>query len=186
MALPMVLAILLFGAVLVAAALYVVENMYSTTRQTISHTHLYNAAQTGLERAKDLLWNNRADQESDPLTYNGDLASIYARTEDGTLLGPIIFTADPGIAVTVLILDCNYELGTGQSYSSDLPPRFPAGSGAGGGGTSALPGGTSAIIDPGRFLPFGGGAGEHRYVIRSEASKDGKDFTVESMVVVTE
>jgi hypothetical protein len=49
-----------------------------------------------------------------------------------------------------------------------------------------LPGGTSAIIDPGRFLPFGGGAGEHRYVIRSSASKNGKDFTAEVMVVVTE
>lgn len=186
MALPMVLALLLFGAVLVAAALYVVENMYSTTKQTIAHTHLYNAAQTGMERAKNLLWNNRADLESDPLTYNGDISSVYARTESGTIMGPMGFNADPGISVTVLILDCNYELGAGQIYNSDLPPQFPPGSG-GAGGTSALPGGTSAIIDPGRFLPFGpGGAGGHGYVIRSRASKGGKDFIIEGMVVVTE
>lgn len=185
MALPLVLVIMLFGVMLVGTALYLVENMHSTTEQTISHTRLYNAAQTGVERAKDSLWKNRAALDGDVLVYNGDIVSIYARKDDGTLLSPIGFTEDPGISVTVLILDCNYDLGIGQTYSSLLPPRFPGGSGEGGGSISALPGGTSAIIDPGRFLPFGGGAGEHRYVIRSTASKEEKYFKVEVMVVVT-
>jgi len=186
MALPLVLVFLLFGSILVATALYIVENMYSTTNQAVAHSQLYNAAVSGVENAKDLLWQNKADLEGDALTYDGTLASIYGRKEDGTILGPVTFTVEPGVSVNVVILDCNYVLGTGQSYSALLPPRYPAGTGTGAGGTSALPGGTSAIIDPGRFLPFGGGAGEHRYVIRSSASKNGKDFTAEVMVVVTE
>lgn len=185
MALPLVLVIMLFGTMIVGTAVYLIENLHSTTEHTISHARLYNSAQTGVERAKDSLWKNRESLWNDVLVFNGDIVSIYARKEDGTLLSPISFTEDPGIDVTVLILDCNYELGIGQSYGSLLPPRFPGGSGEGSGSLSALPGGTSAIIDPGRFLPFGGGAGEHRYVIRSTASKEEKNFKVEVMVVVT-
>lgn len=192
MALPLVLVILVFGAVMIAAALYVVENLYSTTKQTVDHAQLYNAAQIGVERGKVALWENRSDLETDTLVFSGNIISIYAQKDDGTLLSPIEFEVDPGIEVEVLIFDCNYELSSGSfgSLSDEdrklLPPRFPAGSGEGAGGTSALPGGTSAIIDPGRFLLFGGGAGERRFVIRSSASKDGKDFSIEAMVVVRE
>jgi len=192
MALPLVLVLLVFGAVMIGAALYVVENLYSTTKQTVDHAQLYNAAQIGVERGKVALWENRSDLETDPLVFSGNITSIYAQKDDGSSLGPIDFVVDPGIDVEVLVFDCNYELSTG-SFSSlsdevreQLPPRFPGGTGEGGGGTSALPGGTSAIIDPGRFLPFGGGAGEKRFVIRSIASKDGKDFSIEAMVVVRE
>ena len=192
MALPLVLVLMLFGAVMIGAALYVVENLYSTTKQTVDHAQLYNAAQTGVERGKVALWDNRSDMETDTLVFSGNITSIYAQKDNGTPLGPIQFTVDPGIAVQVLIFDCTYELSSGTFGNLDpevrkqLPPRFPAGSGEGAGGTSALPGGTSAIIDPGRFLPFGGGAGERRFVIRSSASKDGKDFSIEAMVVVRE
>lgn len=192
MALPLVLVLMLFGAVMIGAALYVVENLYSTTKQTVDHAQLYNAAQTGVERGKVALWDNRSDMETDTLVFSGNITSIYAQKDNGTPLGPIQFTVDPGIAVQVLIFDCNYELSSGTfSGLSDearklLPPRFPGGTGEGTGGTSELPGGTSAIIDPGRFLPFGGGAGERRFVIRSSASKDGKDFSIEAMVVVRE
>lgn len=192
MALPLVLVLLLFGAVMIGAALYVVENLYSTTKQTVDHAQLYNAAQTGVERGKVALWDNRSDMETETLVFSGNITSIYAQKDDGTALSPIEFVVDPGIAVKVLIFDCNYELSSGTfSGLSDedrklLPPRFPGGTGEGTGGTSALPGGTSAIIDPGRFLPFGGGAGERRFVIRSKASKDGKDYSIEAMVVVRE
>lgn len=192
MALPLVLVLLVFGAVMIGAALYVVENLYSTTKQTVDHAQLYNAAQIGVERGKVALWENRSDLETDTLVFSGNITSIYAQKDDGSSLGPIDFVVDPGIDVEVLVFDCNYELATGSfSGLSDevreqLPPRFPGGTGEGGGGTSALPGGTSAIIDPGRFLPFGGGAGERRFVIRSSASKDGKDFIIETMVVVRE
>jgi len=103
-------------------------------------------------------------------------------------LGPIQFTIDPGISVEVLIFDCNYELSAGSfSDLSDeerklLPPRFPGGTGERTVVSSVPPLGKSAIMDPGRF--YGGGAGERRFVIRSSASKDGKDFEIESMVVV--
>ena len=192
MALPLVLVLLVFGAVMIGAALYVVENLYSTTKQTVDHAQLYNAAQIGVERGKVALWENRSDLETDTLVFSGNITSLYAQKDDGSSLGPIDFVVDPGIDVEVLVFDCNYELATGSfSGLSDevreqLPPRFPGGTGEGGGGTSALPGGTSAIIDPGRFLPFGGGAGERRFVIRSSASKDGKDFIIETMVVVRE
>lgn len=192
MALPLVLVLLVFGAVMIGAALYVVENLYSTTKQTVDHAQLYNAALTGVERGKVALWDNRSDMETDTLVFSGNITSIYAQKDNGTPLGPIQFTVDSGISVQVLIFDCNYELSSGSfSGLSDeerklLPPRFPGGSGEGTGGTSALPGGTSAIIDPGRFLPFGGGPGGRRFVIRSSASKDGKDFSIETMVVVRE
>ena len=190
MALPLTLIFLLVGAVLVGTALYVVENIHCSSRCVVTEAQLYNAAQAGLERGKVALWENRNDLKTGPLMYSGNITAVYAQKSNGTSLGPIELTVDPGISVEVLIFDCNYELSTGSfSALSDeerklLPPRFPGGTGEGTGGTSGLPGGTSAIIDPGRFLPFGGGAGERRFVIRSSASKDGKDFEIESMVVV--
>jgi len=186
MALPLALVFLLFGGVLVAVAMYVVINMHSTTEESVTHMELYNAAQQGVEKAMNLLWENKDDLKQDPITYDGNIESLYVQLEDGTLLSPnpITFTVDPGIDVEVTIFDCNYVLGSGQSLSSELPPQYPGGWGTGSGGSSTLPGGTSAIIDPGRFLTFGGGAGEHRYLIRSSAVKDENDFTAEVMVVV--
>ena len=185
MALPLALVILLFGGVLVAIAMYVVENMHSTTQESITHMELYNAAQQGVEKAMSLLWENKDDLEQDALTYEGNIEDIYAQLDDGTILGPITFTVAPEINVEVKIFDCNYVLGSGQSLSEELPPQYPGGWGAGGGGaTTALPGGTSAIIDPGRLLSLGGGAGEHRYLIRSTAVKGDNGLTAEAMVVV--
>ncbi|HOR54159.1 MAG TPA: hypothetical protein PLM30_02940, partial [Synergistales bacterium] len=149
---------------------------------------LYNAAQSGIEKAKMVLWENRNDLKTDPLMYSGNITAIYAQKSNSTPLGPIQFTIDPGISVEVLIFDCNYELSAGSfSDLSDeerklLPPRFPGGTGERTVVSSVPPLGTSAIMDPGRF--YGGGAGERRFVIRSSASKDGKDFEIESMVVV--
>ena len=188
MALPLTLVFILVGAVLVGAALYVVENMHSTSRHVVTETQLYNAAQSGIEKAKMVLWENRNDLKTDPLMYSGNITAIYAQKSNSTPLGPIQFTIDPGISVEVLIFDCNYELSAGSfSDLSDeerklLPPRFPGGTGERTVVSSVPPLGTSAIMDPGRF--YGGGAGERRFVIRSSASKDGKDFEIESMVVV--
>src|SRR6056297_2654042 len=69
MALPLTLVILLFGSVLVATAFYIVQNMYSTSRHSVTHTELYNAAQTGVEMAKTVLWES-GDLEEEPIPYS--------------------------------------------------------------------------------------------------------------------
>jgi len=68
LALPMTLVILLFGSVLVATAFYIVQNMYSTSRRSVTHAELYNAAQTGVEMAKTVLWEKEI--RIDELTYD--------------------------------------------------------------------------------------------------------------------
>ncbi len=174
MALPLTLVFILVGAVLVGAALYVVENMHSTSRHVVTETQLYNAAQSGIEKAKMVLWENRNDLKTDPLMYSGNITAIYAQKSNSTPLGPIQFTIDPGISGSFSDLS--------DEERKLLPPRFPGGTGERTVVSSVPPLGTSAIMDPGRF--YGGGAGERRFVIRSSASKDGKDFEIESMVVV--
>ena len=59
MALPLTLIFLLVGAVLVGTALYVVENMFSTSRHVVTETQLYNAAQSGIEQGRMVLWEKR-------------------------------------------------------------------------------------------------------------------------------
>jgi hypothetical protein len=185
MALPLALVFLLFGGVLVAVAMYVVVNMHSTTEESVTHMELYNAAQQGVEKAMNLLWENRKELEEDALTYTGNIEDIYARLDDGTVLGPITFTVAPGISVEVKIFDCNYVLGSGQSFSDELPPQWPGGSGgSGSGGYLGPPSGTSVIIDPSRLFSFGGGSGGKRMAIRSKAEKEGVNATIEAMVEV--
>jgi len=179
MALPLALVIMLFGGVLVAVAMYVVVNMRSTTEESVTHMELYNAAQNGVEKAMSLLWENRENLKQDALTYDGDIRSIYAQLDNGSRIDPIEFDAESGIHVTVEILDCNYVLGSGQSFSDELPPQWPGGSGEGGaGGYLGPPSGTSVIIDPSRLFSFGGGSGGRRMVIRSRAEKEGVAATI--------
>jgi len=104
MALPMTLVFILLGAVLVGVALYAVENMYSTSRQVVTETRLYNAAQAGIEEGKKELWENKASLDTEPREYIDDISDIYAldALED--------ISVDPEISVTVELLDCNYFL----------------------------------------------------------------------------
>jgi hypothetical protein len=203
MALPLTLVFILVGAVLVGAALYVVENMHSTSRHVVTETQLYNAAQSGIEKAKMVLWEQRKDLDLGERKYTGELIDIRARKKNASKsldeeegLWNMSIDGLPGVEVTVDILDCNYVF-DGVTYDNlqppqiaDLPPRWPGGEGGAGedGGTEGPPEGTSAIIDPSRFFHVGGSgmSGEKRFVIRSAASEvsGGQQVKIEVMVVL--
>ena len=205
MALPLTLIFLLVGAVLVGTALYVVENMFSTSRHVVTETQLYNAAQSGIEQAKVILWDARSDLDYEERKYDGTLDSVRALLEgvsDDYLDDDLQGVSVPELAnvtLTVDILDCNYVF-DGVTYSSlspqqiaELPPRWPGGeggAGSGSGGTAGPPEGTSVIIDPSRFFNIGGGvdSGQRRFVIRSTAaeSNGGQQVKIEVMVVLTQ
>jgi len=205
MALPLTLIFLLVGAVLVGTALYVVENMFSTSRHVVTETQLYNAAQSGIEQAKVILWDARSDLDYEEKEYDGTLDSVRTRLEgvsDDYLDDDLQGVSVPelvNVTLTVDILDCNYVF-DGITYSSlspqqiaELPPRWPGGeggAGSGSGGTAGPPEGTSVIIDPSRFFNIGGGvdSGQRRFVIRSTAaeSNGGQQVKIEVMVVLTQ
>jgi len=197
MALPMTLVFILLGAVLVGVALYAVENMYSTSRQVVTETRLYNAAQAGIEEGKKELWENKASLDTEPREYIDDISDIYAldALED--------ISVDPEISVTVELLDCNYFLDPDdhpegfRSLSNDsrkeLPPQVPFGLGSGGGGGSG--GGQigySNIIDPNRNIAMSGGTGAlyQAFVIRatafsSKGTQKERVLRIETMVVIS-
>lgn len=215
MALPLTLIFLLVGAVLVGGALYVVENMFSTSSHVVSETQLYNAAQSGIEQGKIALLENRKDLDQGEREYKDDLDQIRAirigasdsldKEED---LWNMTINGLPDAKVDVAILDCNYRLDPGLSFSPDqpgkkelsqsqreeLPPRVPYIDGSGGGEAEipSIPDGFSDVIDPNRISTLGGSGipSGHYYVIRSTAKADGgtdkeKVLSIETMVVIT-
>ncbi len=188
MALPLVLLLVLVGSVLVGVAIYVVQNLFSTSNSVALQNRLYNAAQSGVQWGMGLVRENADQLETDIQMFDGNanLDSIRARTKAGAILGdgmdpPVV---DSSISVTVDILDCNYDL-NGQSRIATLPPIVPE-SGGTGSGVSGIPEGTSAIIDPSRVIPMSGGGGPHRFVIRATASKGSRSFQIEAMVVISQ
>jgi len=214
MALPLTLIFLLVGAVLVGTALYMVEDMFSASSHVVSETQLYNAAQSGIEKGKMVLVENRKDLDRAEGEYKDDLDTIRAKRENS--LDPLDkeeglwdMTIDglPGVEVTVDILDCNYRLDPSLSFSpgqpgkdelsqaqrQDLPPRVPFIDGSGGGEVDddRFLYGYSNVIDPNRNIsPGGGHPSGHHYVIRSTAtaakgSEKEKVLSLETMVVVT-
>ncbi|MGC9490672.1 MAG: hypothetical protein ACP5CD_05550 [Thermovirgaceae bacterium] len=193
MALPLTLVILLFGSVLVATAFYIVQNMYSTSRHSVTHTELYNAAQSGIEQGKSLIAKEYTNLDVNEKIYDGSLDSVRAKLSGSDLdqsLQDVSLTDPPGVVLNVDILDCNYTLPTGMSFATltddqrnELPPQWEGGSGSG--GTFDFFEGTSMIMDPGRLIPVGGG-GQRRYVIRSKASDGNQSVTIEVVVRVKE
>jgi hypothetical protein len=194
MALPLTLVILLFGSALVATAFYVVQNMYSTSGHSVTRTELYNAAQSGIEKGRALFAENFESLDVVEKGYDGTLDSIRV-TQSGTNLDSTLQNVNvpdlQDVSLTVDILDCNYYL-DGVTYTSlgseqiaSLPPSWPGGHGEGTSESEEIPEGTSVIIDPSRFLNFGG-EGERRYVLRSRAAEDDgeQSATIEVMVVV--
>ena len=201
MALPMALIFLLVGAVLVGTALYVVENMFSTSRHVVTETQLYNAAQSGIEQAKVVLWDARSDLDYEEREYDGTIDSVRVRLDgvsgdylDDDLQGVSVAEL-VNVTLTVDILDCNYVFdGINVNDYEDLdidqiaalPPRWPAiiseGEGTPG-GLSQI--GSSGYLDPNRQVTSGGGRVLRHYVIRSRAeSADGKSSSIETLVVI--
>ena len=199
MARPLTLVFILVGAVLVGAALYVVENMHSTSRHVVTETQLYNAAQSGIEKGKMVLWEQRKDLDLEERKYTGELIDIRARKKNASKpldeeegLWDMSIDGLPGVKVTVDILDCNYVLdsGTFEDLKEEdrqlLPPRFLGEEGSGGtGGPESLPDGTSVIVDPSRWVFPKTGNGKQRYfVIRSTALEEKGDQQVQIEVMV--
>ncbi|MFP4482852.1 MAG: hypothetical protein ACLFN0_08685, partial [Thermovirgaceae bacterium] len=116
--------------------------------------------------------------DGDPVDEKYDLRPI-----------PDEYIGAPGVEVNVDILDCNYTpTGTlGEDDWEILPPLWVGGEGTVTSADIGPPEGTSVIIDPSRYLNVGGGgSGQRRYVIRSNAShpESGMNVTIEAMVVV--
>lgn len=194
-ALAMVLLIMVFIIGISAVIMDMTTNYVSSSQATIDHQKLYNAAQSGIEWGKIRLYENRADLYVNLQTYNGNLDGIRAKIQPDLVASNIDTTPSTSIYdfqyldLTVDILDCNYQMGVGQTYNDDLPIiRLPYDSSEGGGGTIDVPRGYSMIIDPNRVMTFSGSVGlkYHPFVIRATAStKDGsKSFGLESMVVM--
>jgi len=202
MALPLTLVFILVGAVLVGAALYVVENMHSTSRHVVTETQLYNAAQSGIEKAKMVLWEQRKDLDLGERKYTGELIDIRARKKNASKsldeeegLWNMSIDGLPGVEVTVDILDCNYILDDEENFKDltenereSLPPQRLGGegdNGSSGGSDERPPEGTSMIIDPSRWVFPKPGNGKQRYfVIRSTALEEKGEQQVQIEVMV--
>ncbi len=194
-ALGMVLILMVVIIGISAVIMDMTTNYVGSSQATIDHQKLYDAAQSGIEWGKIRLYEEREDLYVGLQTYNGDLDDIRAKIQPDLVASNIDSIPDTSIydsqnlELTVDILDCNYKMGLGQTYNSDLPIiRLPYDASEDGGGTIDVPRGYSMIIDPNRVMTFSGSVGlkYHPFVIRSTAStKDGsKSFELESMVVM--
>lgn len=189
-ALAMVLIVMIFIIGISAVIMDMTTNYVGSSQSTIDHQKLYNAAQSGIEWGKAILFQNADDLFSDQLIFNNTLESILSRVEDGTTDGDIIDTtsppsSDPNISLSVVILDCNYDP---NGFTSEiLPPvvlTTPVDDGSSG-ETGQV--GFSNILDPNRNIAMGSVNDfiYHSYVIRSVAQIGPKSTEIENMVVVT-
>lgn len=212
MVLILVLIVMLVGGALVYVATDMAGNAHNSAMNMITEDRLYNAAQSGLEWGKAILWIYRDHLEEDQISGVNSLEDLYSRKDDGSegTVGsisnyalanqtkypdgainlppkPVFF--QPAIQVDVEILDCNYDLALGVKPDG-FPPMIPFGAydTSGEGGSVSLVG-FSNVMDPNRNISFGSGGrtGTHAFVIRSTSrAQDGTGRTksVETMVVI--
>ncbi len=141
MALPTVLVILLVGGALVAAAFYITENYYSSAKQTVTGTRLYNAAVSGLEEGKGWIYKNMklghiprwTDEDGDGMLSSADkpdgAAYIYEALiakVSSTDEGVFDITTEDGIELHVVVYDLAYEPHPNltDDYEKGFPPRI--------------------------------------------------------------
>jgi len=198
-ALISVLVIMLILTFLSAIIMDLTLNSHSTSMEMIQDQKLYNAAQSGIEYGVGLLWSNIAGLASATIDITGSVSSesnVLSQLRPAITNGsgeslPWTITSFAPAVQTVLVdlLDCDYSTG-GTDYYDFLPPVRAAGSSGGGGGGSG--GGLSQIgssgyLDPNRNISFGGGGTLRYFVVRSRATaSDGRSFSIETMVVITQ
>jgi len=140
-ALPLVLVIVLFGGALVAAAFYITENYYSSSKQTVTGTRLYNAAVSGVEEGKGWIYENMklghiprwTDEDGDGMLSAADkpagaeyiyeaLIAKVSSTDEGVF----DITTEDGIVLHVVVYDLAYEPASDlkDDYEKGFPPRI--------------------------------------------------------------
>ena len=140
-ALPLVLVIVLVGGALVAAAFYITENYYSSAKQTVTNTRLYNAAVSGIEEGKGWIYENMKlgkvprwmDEDGDGMLSESDkptgaeyiYEALIARVSS-TDKGVFDITTEDGIVLHVVVYDLAYEPASGltDDYEKGFPPRI--------------------------------------------------------------
>jgi hypothetical protein len=138
-ALIMVLVVTLVGSMLALTALYLVENLFSTSQATITDTELYNASVSGIEWGKGWIdyWFEEGyfPRWTDP-DGDGILASISSASTPpfDNLVATLPVSADGGfqqglesfgtgkVNVTVVVYDLLYD--STVSFDVGIPPEM--------------------------------------------------------------
>jgi len=139
MALALVLVTLLVGGALIAVSLVLVENMFYTSSEITERIQLYNAAQDGIERGKEWIFETTRTEEVLPrwvcpsdLTGTlqvgqvpgGDYSILLAMDLSGNSCN-LSYSLGPA-NVTVEVYDMSYRPGSGlaDEYVSGFPPSM--------------------------------------------------------------
>jgi len=140
-ALPLVLVIVLVGGALVAAAFYITENYYSSSKQTVTSARLYNAAVSGVEEGKGWIYKNMklghiprwTDEDGDGMLSAADkptgakyiYEALIAKVSS-TDKGVFDITMEDGIVLHVVVYDLAYEPHPDltDDYEKGFPPRI--------------------------------------------------------------
>lgn len=138
-ALPLVLVVLLVGGALVTAALYMTENYYSSARQMVTGTRLYNAAVSGIEIGKAWIYENVKsgkiphweDKDGDGILSSDDRPDSAAYVYEALLAkigmadsGVFEEITEDGIKLHIVVYDLVYEPDPDLNYERGFPPRI--------------------------------------------------------------
>jgi len=188
-ALGLVLIVMIVLIGLSAVIMDITTNYAGTSRSVVEREELFNAAQSGIEWGKAMLWVNSDDLDITLKSYN-DSSDIFA-----VLSGDAEPIHDKGlkpvfedITLNVKILDCNFD--PPENPDDNVPPVvLPKIAGETNSGNEAnLQLGYSNIIDPNRNISLFKipGATQYFFLIRSIASSkdNGKKFGIDNMVVI--
>jgi hypothetical protein len=185
-ALAMVLILMVFIIGISAVIMDMTTNYVSSSQSTIDHQKLYNAAQSGIEWGKAVLWKNREHLHSDLISGVNDSSDVFATLDDNSTIIHEIDGGPPtigGIQVGLRILDCNYT--PPSEFKEGLPPVCPNSDISSGDVTGVGQVGFSNIIDPNRNIQINSdGTYDHKYFLQSIASHNSKSLTIKSMVVI--
>lgn len=182
-ALALVLVLMIFIIGISAVIMDMTTNYVSSSQSTIEHQKLYNAAQSGIEWGKAWLLDNSSDLDFTQLSDVDELSDLEATLQDGSSY-PVYSYADSAISVNIGLYYCNYVPASGvDPVAEDLPPVYEKYLATSSGSSNAGIG-TSGFIDPNRNLLGLGDEGDEVFVIRSEATAQGKSTEIESMVVI--
>jgi len=213
MVLPIVLVMLLFGAVLVYVTFEVVNNLFVSSSNVVDDVQLYNAAQDGLEKGKVWLFQTRNDDDVLPRWESENQLGTLVETDldDGyevLLLKKLNNNSVAGrtypdgqdvahwkysmgsVEVEVRIYDMNYDAELSDTDKkeiyekwSNFPPRMVYDTS--GGEMSDRMGSTYAASNrAGGSIGWSGEVNLGYYLIRSKASFEDNDKEIEEAMII--
>ncbi len=196
-ALAATLILLLVVGGIVMVGMYLVENMMSGSAAKTGGERRVNAALSGLERGKEWIAERIDGGEiprlkktpitsADVATASGDVPfSCLVAYDAGGESGALAPYSWEGVEVRVVIYDLAYETGPGVVYREGMPPRVRE-LGGGTGGMSAKQVQGYESMNRGAVSESGGGLGPELgfYLVRSTATSEGLNVTVEQSLVI--